>query len=164
MSNKNNEELRLSLIEATHRIKSIKWKIEGRSREKLDWCVERLEEFIYRSALWKDNLEDYGPREYLPFLNIPSYVNPFIRIDKDIWEDVHQYLSSSKIGPLTQMTCECYLHWVALKVSGSLDKFDLPAPYEPLIEMYEGGSGPIYQEQNYICVQTAMVPFKRSLK
>jgi hypothetical protein len=154
----NEKELKTNLIKASNRIKSIEWNVEWRTDEKLDWFVERLREFFRRSALWRDALENYDG-EYWPLFDIGDYVDPSIKADKDIWRDLKNHLLSLKVGMETRMTCEWYLHWVALRMSGRLEIFDLPDPYEPLIEMYEAGSGIIYVEHIFVCLQGIMVPF-----
>lgn len=157
MLGRDNKEFKTSLITTSDRIKAIVWNVEWRRDEKLDWFVEKLREFFRRSALWRDKLENYGG-EYWPFFDVAEHVNPSIRADKDIWQDINQHLLSLNIGMETRMTCEWHLHWVALKIYGG-EKFDLPDPYEPLIEMYEAGSGIIYIDNIFVSIQGVMVPF-----
>jgi hypothetical protein len=157
VNNKNhtNQDTRLALIVAAQRIKSISWNVEWKRDKVLEISFDRLQEFFRRSALWRQELNYHD--DYWPFWDIGLHVNSSVRADEDIIEDMKQHLRLSKVI-LEVVICEWYLHWVALKISGNLDRFTLQNPYEPLIQMYEGGSGTIYQEHLYVDIQGVRAP------
>lgn len=150
-----NQERRLACIDAAQRIKSISWNVEWKRDENLELSFKKLQEFFRRSALWRKEINCHD--EYWPFWDIGLHVNSSIRADEDILEDMKQHLRLSKVI-LEIVICEWYLHWTALEFSGDLQRFTLPSPYEPLIQMYEGGSGTIYQEHLYVDIQGVRAP------
>jgi hypothetical protein len=153
--NQTNQEVRLSLLAAEERIKSISWNIEWRRDEKLDRFIEQLQDFFRRSALWRQELNYHD--NYWPFWDIGLHIDSSIRADSDIIKNIDEY----PINSTTSQTCEWYLHWVALKSSRSLERFTLPDPYEPLIQMYQNGSGSICPEHRFVDIQGVLVSIRK---
>jgi hypothetical protein len=113
-----------------------------------DFCSEQkpvefyiyfLKEYFRRASTWRHELK--CDKASWPFFDIPSYIEPSVRADRLIVDEMLEYVRSFNLSDLyIENIFEWYLHWNVLKSLSLTEKFSsLESPYEPLIVMYECG-------------------------
>lgn len=118
--------------------------------------VALLQEYLRRAAQWSQALrctEDW------PFYDIAQKVNPAVRADEGLVEQLRIDLSAAPTWGLIRQTCEWALHWAGLSSFPEITLPDLADPFEPLLCMYERG-GDFTTEHGFFQVDLAMVPRK----
>lgn len=97
--------------------------------------VALMREYLRRSAIWSTHLDAAG----WPFFDIAAAVDPTVRADRAAVDRLEAGLPGW-IYLTVRHTCVWALHFAALRRAGTRLP-DLPDPYEPLLLMYERGSG-----------------------
>ncbi|MCX4677092.1 hypothetical protein OG413_17595 [Streptomyces sp. NBC_01433] len=133
-----------SLVE---RISAIDWQAgecdftHGASRSRL------MREYLHRAALWVQEFQKHADRsifdvshsERWPFFDMARSVDPSARPDPDTTARLDAFLFDQASGPLVGKICHAALNWTSLSTA-SLSKYpNLPAPFEPLIVLFERG-------------------------
>jgi hypothetical protein len=112
--------------------------------------VALVREFLRRSALWATAL-DVGAE--WPFFDIPSRLAPDADLSRDLMTAA-EAISPTWYG---KRIYAWHLHWVAAEPAFAASFRSLPAPYEPLIRLYERG-GAVVTEGHMIDVPGAALP------
>ncbi|WP_432035675.1 hypothetical protein [Streptomyces cucumeris] len=113
--------------------------------------VALMHEFMRRSAVWA---RETGSGEW-PFFDVAGHIDPAARVDADVVK-----VLSGKIGlqqPVVLETVAWALHFAVL-TDVHQDLVDLPAPFEPLVRMFERGGTFALDAAGYIEVDTAAIP------
>lgn len=95
--------------------------------------VALFKEYLRRMAAWSKELN--YPQNWL-FFDVGAQIDKEIRAESWALRALEDYLTDY---PDLGLMCDVYrwaLHWAALE---SVMAFDLPAPYEPLLILYERG-------------------------
>jgi hypothetical protein len=138
----------MSVREACERLNKIQWRHED-SRLRSNTTLVR--EYLRRMALWSKALDT----DDWPFMDVALLLAPAVRAPARAVEDAR-----ALVGELTSLSrypianvCEWYLHWIALESEQPdvVRRCGLPAPYEPLILMFERG-GLFYVMEGYVNV------------
>jgi len=135
------------LEEALSRVIAIDWQLDGYSHVRSN--VALLREYLRRAALWAKALK--CTKEW-PFFDIAAHIQPEVRANQSHIEALRDHFAQLPFyqHPKIKRTCEWYLHWAALGTPFGV----LPAPYDPLIWMYERG-GYFYSEHGFLNVEYA---------
>jgi len=115
-----------------------------------------MREYLRRMAYWADLLD---ADDVWPFFDVAARIGPNIRADETVVADLETYLWNNVGWPSIANTCRAAVNWAALR-SRTQTSFDLPAPFEPLLLMYERGGG-FSIESDFIDLNGAMVPLRR---
>ena len=124
-----------SVEQAIERIKAIDWK-QGNECSRQGSHTLLFLEYIRRTALWFRalNLERKGLG--WPTFDIAAQIDPSLEDDsKD--EELLKVLSVGKFR--AERFCLYYIHWSIIQDRPEVTQFNLPAPYEPVIMMFERG-------------------------
>ncbi|GAA1781950.1 hypothetical protein [Streptomonospora arabica] len=97
--------------------------------------IALFEEYLRRSALWFRAV----PGAAWPFGDLAAALAPSVRADDALVRRVDEALPLDQSKEVVD-SCLNALHFEALKASAA-QLPDLPAPYEPLLLMYERGNG-----------------------
>ncbi len=139
-----------ALDQAIERLMAIEWST-GFTFRRSHWFL--MKEHLRRMALWAKALE--RERKW-PFFDLAAEINPDIRANPDL---IRELKRSIPIYPASMWkTIEWFLQWAELSGRQNIP-FDLPAPYEPLIVMYERG-GTMKREQSFIDTQGGTVTIR----
>lgn len=95
-----------------------------------------MREFLRRAALWVEHL---GGSDRWPFLDIAERIDPSVRADEKIIEQLEEFMSDHVPEYNARRVCRAAVHWATLRESTHLELPDLDDPYEPLIMLYERG-------------------------
>jgi hypothetical protein len=111
-------------------------------------------EYLRRVALWVKALD--WPDAPTPFCDIPKRIDPLVRADPEVVDGLITYFNEShpKINHREHRLCTLFLHWAAVENMEQAKLFTLPAPYEPLIVLYERG-GSITTEHRFWYISLA---------
>ncbi|MBU2667450.1 hypothetical protein KOI35_28455 [Actinoplanes bogorensis] len=112
------------------RLEAVDWERHG---DKAWSKAALLKEYFRRAALWA---EAYGCDSHVPFFDIAACVDPDVRADQDVVDDVVAKVSPG--GRTVVRIVPYILHWAAL---GARPDIDLPDPYEPLLLLFERDGG-----------------------
>jgi hypothetical protein len=121
--------------DVAQRIMSIRW--DG----SLDRQASRsrlMQEYLRRSAWW--GLAT-GQSEWLPFFDIAAAVDPGVRADQTVVDQVSAYLSKNYQVGLVRRACVNALHFAALLDAGIPLPEAPEQPFEPLLMLLERGDG-----------------------
>lgn len=131
------------VAEAAKRILSMSWVFnEGKEYSQ----IALMQEYLRRMALWKGFLKT--PLEW-PFFDVAVLINPLARAPEELVARVDEFLATKRRTLLERKTCSWYLHWMAVAEGLSLDAWNLPCPYDPLILFYDRG-GILVREHDFI--------------
>jgi hypothetical protein len=94
------------------------------------------QEYLRRSALWAHTL---SAENMWPFFNIAALAAPDVPRPDDLFQQwkAHEHETRGHFEFMTQWGIYAYLHWSS--AARELTGFELPAPYEPLIRLFERG-------------------------
>jgi hypothetical protein len=115
-----------------------------------------LREYFRRASIWRSQLKCEAAS--WPFFDIPFYVDPSIRANRLLVDEMLEYVRSFNLSDMyIENIFEWYLHWNVLKDLSLTEKFSsLESPYEPLIIMYENGVF-LYPEHGAIGIPGGLV-------
>ncbi|WP_218082111.1 hypothetical protein [Anthocerotibacter panamensis] len=136
---------------AIKRILTINWE-QNDSRQESH--VALLQEYLRRITLWTDALD----AENWPFFDIAEFFDLHSEIELARFPDLKQQLMKLPCPNTMALTCEWYIHWALIMDRPEVVQLALPAPYDPLILMYERG-GSFYSEHG--CFHIAYTRFPR---
>ncbi len=111
-------------------------------------------EYLRRMALWADALQlaDSGPFFDLAIRVSPATTLPSLSTALDAIGTAH--------NPLHRAICGWYLHWTVIADLTVVRRVSLPAPYEPLIRLYER-NGSFRRADVFIDVGVVGIPVSR---
>ncbi|GAB4211625.1 MAG: hypothetical protein OHK0022_46390 [Roseiflexaceae bacterium] len=117
-----------------------------------------MHEFLRRSALWAQELDC---KKEWPFFDIVLHINPHLRADALLCEQLDQHLAHNRIGLVMRQCMINHLHWSELaECDPNIPRLTLlPAPYEPLVIMFKQG-GSFWLDSIAIVVGVTSVPRK----
>jgi hypothetical protein len=121
--------------QAIERIKAIDWR-QGNDSSRRVSHVKLFVEYIRRAALWFKALDlDYKGSGW-PTFDIAAQIDPSIEDDsKD-----EALMKRLCVGSFyAEISCLQYVHWSMIQDRPEVIRFNLPAPYEPVIMMFERG-------------------------
>lgn len=111
-------------------------------------------EYLRRTALWADA---YGCDSRVPFFDLAACMNPGIRADRDVVDDV--LAKVGKGGWNVKQIAPFILHWAALRpVLGEFPP-GLEDPFEPLLLLFERDGG-FHTENGAIELEYLSVPMR----
>lgn len=139
------------LLEAIKRIKAISWEY---NYDRLNSHAYLLREYFRRSALWATSL---GVSNKWPFFDISKYLDENYEISE--FQKLEEALEERYLDSYVIDTCQWSVKIVGMNDTKKYLDLHLPAPYEPLIRMYERG-GSIRRENCFINIFYAGVPLK----
>jgi hypothetical protein len=114
--------------------------------------VHLMKEYLRRAAWWADATNS----DWYPFFDIAAAVDPTVRADGAVVEQVSVKLSRSHQDLMVTRACVNALHFAAVLDAG-VPLPDAPElPYEPLLMMFERGEG-FRQETGFLDVDTVGV-------
>jgi hypothetical protein len=95
-----------------------------------------MHEYLRRSALWAQAL---SAEKAWPFFNIAGLAATDVPRPDDLFQQwkAHEHETRGHFEFMTQWAIYAYLHWS--RAARELIHFELPAPYEPLIRLFERG-------------------------
>jgi hypothetical protein len=99
-------------------------------------------EYLRRAACWAKEVDATGQ---WPFFDIATHIDPAIRADPELVNELEAALDAKVWFPPVRRTCLAALHWEALVATPGVLLPNLPDPFEPLLLMYERGGGFIIQ-------------------
>jgi hypothetical protein len=138
------------------RILAIDWHVNF-DRRWSHWDLAR--EHVRRLALWAVALHIEYPYPFLT--DIAEVINPSIRVSPNRLELLKNHFIerwTGGIGFWAQHIFVNALHWAAIENSEEVTRFRLPAPYEPLIVLYERG-GDIRSEHGWFFISSGGMKF-----
>ena len=142
----------VNIQKALDRLSAIDWRNREPEQHRRSNAM-LMREYLRREDMWRDELAEAlikrGGQDR--FFDIPFFINPSIRAP----QDVINTLDNFRMNIFERPIYACYLHWAALEDAGKTAKLDLPAPYEPLIMIFERG-GWIYRESMFIQISPRM--------
>ncbi|WP_437112455.1 hypothetical protein [Streptomyces cinnamoneus] len=95
-----------------------------------------MREFLRRAALWVEYL---GGSDRWPFIDIAERVDPSVRADEQLIEQLDEFMSDHVPEYNARRACRAAVHWEMLREHTQVGLPDLEDPYEPLIVLYERG-------------------------
>ncbi|GEM_PF-3533160 len=96
-----------------------------------------MQEHLRRLSKWADYLQIGHLWRSLLITNISEYVVEGISLD----EENEEFLDNVRTrGFYTKLTLQHYLLWSCLEDHPTIVNSNLPNPYDPLLDMYEGGA------------------------
>ncbi|MBL8165998.1 MAG: hypothetical protein JNJ61_28700 [Anaerolineae bacterium] len=104
-----------------------------------------FKEYLRRMLLWSQALAVRG----WPFTILAKYIDPSVQIDPTIEDQFKKILYPT---PFIRTTCMSYLMWALIENTPIVNSYALPNPYEPLIQMYEGGYY-FYREHHVVVIE-----------
>lgn len=142
----------LTVQKALERLQAIDWHSRQSEQRRVSNAM-LMREYLRREDMWRDELVDIltekGRQDR--FFDIPLFINPLIRAP----QDAINTLDNFRMNRFERPICAHYLHWAALENAGETSKFSLPAPYEPIIMIFERG-GWVYRESMFIQISPGM--------
>ncbi|MET8183176.1 hypothetical protein [Streptomyces sp. NPDC005336] len=97
-----------------------------------------MREYLRRSALWAQAL---GGADAWPIFDIAARVDPSVRADAKLVEQLEGFLEDHVPGLATRAACLAALHWAALRETLYTPPTDLDDPFDPLLMLFERGGG-----------------------
>lgn len=97
-----------------------------------------MREYLRRAAWWAQAVD---ATDEWPFFDIAVHVNPIVRADDELVEQLEKLIAARIGWPAVQQTCRAALHWAELAGRSDVRRPDLADPFEPLLMMYERGGG-----------------------
>ena len=98
-----------------------------------------LKEFFRRAARWADA---YGCDAKVPFFDIAACVDPSVRADPALVDQVLARIAAGHGGWNVKQVAPFVLHWAALSGSPGFSRPPgLEDPFEPLLLLFERGGG-----------------------
>jgi hypothetical protein len=131
---------------ALSRIEALGWgeKAVPNSRDALN--VLLFQEYLRRMFMWSQKL-NCGK---WPFFSVALCIGSQIELDQTL---LNRFNKVRFPNPLVRTTCLDFLHWETIKDHTTVASIELPAPYDPLMLMYERGSD-IRREENVVELYT----------
>ncbi|WP_433828954.1 hypothetical protein ACQP2E_06535 [Actinoplanes sp. CA-015351] len=128
----------MTLDEALHamttRLSSIDWERHG---DKAWSKAALLKEYFRRAARWSAVYACDAPG---PFFDIAACVDPAVRADQRVIDDLVEKLAIGRGGWNVKQVAPFILHWTALRATPDfLLPEELEDPFEPLILLFERG-------------------------
>ena len=116
------------------RLIAVDWKRRGDKT----WSKSALlKEYFRRAARWA---AAYGCAEPMPFFDIAACVDPAVRADPRVVDDVLKKVRAGGRG--VARVVPFILHWAALRATPGINPpSELEDPFEPLILLFERGGG-----------------------
>jgi hypothetical protein len=95
-----------------------------------------MQEYLRRAALWA---QACSAEKAWPFFNIAALAAPDTPRPDDLFQQwkAHEFQTRGHFEFMTQWAIYAYLHWAAAARTPEALHFELPAPYEPLIRLFE---------------------------
>jgi hypothetical protein len=113
------------------RLLAIDWQIDDRRTRS---HVVLLREYLRRAATFAERL---GCPDAWPFFDIAGELDPDVRAPDATLDALRGALALRPLHSKVVATCEWALHWAALEDADPARMRGLPAPYEPLLILYE---------------------------
>jgi hypothetical protein len=106
--------------------------------DRLSSSVYLFKEYLRRIALWALAL-DYYTEIFTrwAFFDVALVAAPTMRADEADLETLGHFLTERPRGLWSNNVCRWYLHWAMAEERSGLAAYDLPAPYDPLILLFE---------------------------
>jgi hypothetical protein len=136
-----------------NRLLAINWQADD---SRIDSHVALFQEYLRRMSLWAQTLDCLN---LWPFFNVAAQISPSVEVPEEAIAQLKEHLANFRLRKNIKQTCEWYLRWGAIADTTPVQKIDLPAPYDPLILMYERGAT-FYTEHGFFCVSLASFPRK----
>jgi len=118
--------------EAVNRVIAIEWRYDS---AKFSSHIVLVREYLRRIALWESKFHA-GP---WPWLDVASVVEPVFNLDKSVEDALEEHFHGLRAGSRQIMVCKSYIKWCAISNRPDVNALHLPAPYDPLIALYERG-------------------------
>lgn len=138
---------------ALNRLLAISWQTDY---SRIDSHVALFQEYLRRISLWAKTLDS---SDLWPFFDVVAQISASVEVSEEAITKLREHLANFGLRKNVQQTCEWYLYWNAVVNTNLVQKLDLPAPYDPLILMYERGAT-FYTEHGFFCVSLASFPRK----
>ncbi|MDY6802854.1 MAG: hypothetical protein SXA11_03475 [Cyanobacteriota bacterium] len=138
---------------ALDRLLTINWRADD---SRIDSHVALFQEYLRRMSLWAKTLDC---QNLWPFFDVAAQISSSVEVSDEALAQLKEHLANFRLRKNIKQTCEWYLRWGAIADTTTVQKLDLPAPYEPLILMYERGAT-FYTEHGFFCVSLASFPMK----
>lgn len=114
------------------RLMAIQW--DGhRHRSGSEPNADLMREFLRRMWLWDRELQSHA----WPLFDVAKHIQPNARADTQQLTTLTRSLFPNMF---VRMTCHWALHWAAVANTPLVQEIGLPAPFEPLLQMYENGA------------------------
>ncbi|WP_306203721.1 hypothetical protein [Actinoplanes sp. RD1] len=141
-----------SVAATAARLTALDWQqLDYRSWSKGKLMVE----YLRRAAQWS---RAYGCDTPVPFYDIAACVNPGVRADQHLIDEVLAQVR--KGGWHVKQVTPWILHWAALRPTlGDKLPHGLEDPFEPLLQMFERGGG-FQTEHGFIEIDNVSVPMR----
>ncbi|GIF26119.1 hypothetical protein BJ973_003389 [Actinoplanes tereljensis] len=137
------------------RLSAIDWRRHG---DKAWSRAALLKEYFRRVARWA---QFYGCEAQTPFFDIAACVDPNVRADPEILDDLLTTVSPGG-WDITHVT-PLILHWAALRATPGIEfPADLEDPFEPLVQLFERGGG-FHTENGEVNLEYIAAPMHRWL-
>lgn len=133
------------------RILRITWQ---ENNEKIKSHVALLREHLRRMALWAKVL---GCTDEWPFFDVTAYLKTTVEVPPSQMATLRNHLVKFGLSNHIIKTCEWSLCWAKLNETSQPTRFLLPAPYDPLLLMYERG-GVFFTEHGFFQIGLASFP------
>ena len=110
-----------------------------------------FKEYCRRMALWSEALSS---REGWPMFDVVSRINPSWEINDDRLSNLLIEKGMTIFSPRSRDIIKRFIHWESYKDKLEVQQYDLPAPYEPAIVLFERG-GDIHRDGGRFEILTA---------
>lgn len=147
-----------AMEQAFTRLLGINWKESNYSRRTL--YPHLLREWLRRSALWGKALDLITE---WPWVDVAERVPGFTpHFAEEIERRITELNAQHSIGLYGRRMCRLYVRWMVARAVDPewISRYDLPAPYEPLIVMFEEGGTHVWQEAGFIEVCHVGIPIR----
>lgn len=145
----------MTVEDVAGRLLAIDWSVEWPdSPERTKSRIALMKEFLRRSSWWAHHTGSAGN----PFFDVAERLGTEVRADPGLVQRVQGKLPFSSFQPAARM-CQAALNFAALREHG-VELPSLPAPYDPLIYLFERG-GAFYRDcsGHFIEIGGASIPF-----
>lgn len=116
-----------------------------------DHLMYLMRTFLWRSAVWAEKLNN----PYYLVWDIAKAIDPEVRAPDEFINEFFDHVSGLGVQGWTHPRLKAWLalsfHWVLLRSLGKTEQFDLPDPFEPIVQFYVRGGG-FTTENNFIDV------------
>ena len=116
--------------------------------------VMLFKEYCRRMALWSEVLSS---REGWPMFDVAARINPAWEMDDDGLYSLLKEKEVSIFSPRSYEIMKWFIHWEIYKDEPEIQYYDLPAPYEPAIILFERGGG-IHREGVHFEILSGRLP------
>lgn len=127
-----------------HRLLTLQWDQNADHRGS---PTALMREYFRRMAVWTQAL---SLSDTSPFFDVVEAAMPHVQVPDAMVDQLMHQLVGLPLG--VRQTCYWHLHWAAAQAAPESAQSSLPAPYEPLIRMYERGVQYFKREHGWVDV------------